>query len=193
MDSEQQYTIVDEYGQTVDNQSQILPMIKQEHESAMKHQLDTFEDISKLIRIFRGELYDPDTGKWHKPKDKDGKFINSPMMTERGISDITAQLIEGKSILLSNYDKRTLYLTIRALLNTMTRLIYNNRHVYGIQDTATADAILDICFNHMQAMFLSAENNGMRKYFQTQSKEQHSFITSTQNPTGGGKKFLGRF
>lgn len=188
--SEQQapVTFVDEYGNQYDNQPQMTPMVRQENESAMKHQLDTFEDIAKLIRIFRGELYDPDTGKWKKPKNDEGVDVSRPMMSEVGISEVTALLIEGKSILLSSYDKRTLYLTIRALLNTLTRLIYNNHQIYGIRDTASADAIVDICFNHMQAVFLSAENNGMRKYFQTQTKEQHSYITQ-QMPNANKKRF----
>ena len=171
-DSQQQpQTIyVDDYGRPLTTEPAVAPFITQEQENIIKYQLETFPDIVRLMRVFKGELYDPDNQKWLKG--------TKPMLSEEGIAEVTSFVLEGKNILLSNYDKRTLYMTIRAMLNTLTRMIYNNKKRYGLEDTATADTIIDIVFVHLQAMYLSAHEGDMRKYFQKQIRESHSYVSN---------------
>ena len=166
---------VDEYGNPL-SQQQYVPYTAEQPQDVniIKYQLETFDDVVRLMRTFRGEMYDPNTQKWLKKEELPA------MMNETGITEVLSFVLEGKTVLLSNFDKRTLYLTLRALLNTLTRMIYNNHHVYAIKDTATADSIMDIVFNHLQAMFLAAENGDMRVYFQKQIREQHTYISNPQ-------------
>jgi len=165
---------VDEYGQPISGQPALTPVQQDQSDNIIKYQLETFEDMVKLMRTFRGEIYDPTLKEWKTPAK------GTPLLNEEGIAEIISFVMEGKNILLSKYDKRTLYLTLRALLNTMTRMIYNNHARYGMKDTATADTVMDIVFNHMQAVFLAAESGEMRIYFQKQIREQHSFQTVVQ-------------
>lgn len=179
---------VDEYGQQITAQPTVTPFQQEQSDNIIKYQLETFEDMVKLMRTFRGEIWNPTQKEWYKPTRKQwiaeaNQFVETevePMMNEEGIAEIIAFVMEGKNILLSKYDKRTLYLTLRALLNTMTRMIYNNHSRYGMKDTATADTVMDIVFNHLQAVFLAAESGEMRIYFQKQIREQHSFQTVVQ-------------
>lgn len=177
---EQPIVYTDEYGNPLST-GQYQPMIvdQTQADNIIKYQLETFDDIARLMRVFKGETYSPDEKKWiGAVKDSEGKIHS--MMNDIGITEVVSFVLEGKTVLLSNYDKQTLYKTLRALLNTLTRMIYNNNAVYGIRDTATADAIMDIVFNHLQAMFLAAENGDMRLYFQKQIREQHTYITQPQ-------------
>lgn len=178
---------VDEFGQPLQPTSYIAPYQEQIQDNIIKYQLDTFDDfVVRLIHIWRGEIYDPNTKQWMETHiDKtmpDGTIVKvrRRMLSEEGIMEMQSFLVEGKSILLSNYDKRQLFMTLRTILNTMTRMVTIHHQRYGIEDTAMAEAVIDISWMHMQSVFLSAKDGEMRTYFQKQIRESHTFIQSPQ-------------
>ena len=181
---EQQMMVVDENGQPIQENIPQSPIYQSQDTDIIKYQLDSFEDtVSRFMRVFRGELYDPDQGKWIPGK--------RAMMNDFGISEISSFIIQSKHILLSSYTEKELYRTLRAILNTITRMVTNSHDPYGIRDTATAESVMDIIYMHLQAILLAAKDGQMRIYFQKQIRETHNYNVVTQN--NSNKKRFGGF
>lgn len=183
MDSDQQIVYVDEDGKPINEVTQATPIFQSKDTDIIKYQLSSFEDtVTIFMRVFRGDIYDPDNQKWVPGKKQ--------MMNDYGISEISTFIVQSKHILLSDYTEKELYRTLRAILNTITRMITNSHDPYGIRDTATAESIMDIIYMHLQAILLAAKDGQMRVYFQKQIRETHNYNVVTQNQP---KKRFGGF
>jgi len=147
---------------------------RQQQESMIMYQLETQDILQEIENYLKAVEYDPETNKFIRKKDQDGKII-PPIANDRGVNAIIDELKPRvhKGITLSNFSEEKIDVILWEVNQVVINMLEAKYKDFDI-DPVFLPNIVNMIDHLLEAQFYRALNEGERKrLYPTQQTVQH--------------------